>query len=137
VILGTPAHMSPEQARGQVLDKRTDIWAFGWVLFELMTGRAAFKGGTVSDTIAAILDRDPDWQALPETTPANVRRLLRRCLEKNARRRLRDIGDARVELDEAIAGPGAEAAPVVAASRLTHWIAAGAGVGLGLAVLGG
>ena len=90
--------MSPEQARGQAVDKRTDIWAFGCVLYEMLTGRAAFARETVSDTIAAILEREPDWTALPPTTPPYVSRLLERCLEKDPTRRLRDIGDARVEL---------------------------------------
>jgi Tol biopolymer transport system component len=101
VILGTTAYMSPEQARGQAVDKRTDIWAFGCVLFDMLTGRAAFSGKTVSDTIAAILERQPDWSALPASTPPNVRHLLAHCLEKDPKRRRRDIGDVRVELDDA------------------------------------
>ena len=100
VILGTAAYMSPEQARGLVLDKRTDIWAFGCVLYETLTGRVPFKGATVSDTIVAILSGEPDWEALPDATPAGVRVLLQRCLEKDPKRRLRDIGDARIELDQ-------------------------------------
>ena len=102
VILGTAAYMSPEQTRGRPVDKRTDVWAFGCVLYEMLTGRAAFAGETVSDTIAAILGREPDWTALPETTPAGVRRLLQRCLERDPKRRLRDIGDARTEIDALI-----------------------------------
>jgi len=101
MILGTAAYMSPEQARGQAIDKRTDIWAFGCVLYEMLIGRAPFAGDTPSDTIAAILDRDPNWKALPEFTPSSVRRLLRRCLEKDPKRRLPDIADARIEIDEA------------------------------------
>jgi hypothetical protein len=101
LIVGTVAYMSPEQARGQPVDKRTDIWAFGCVLYEMLTGRAAFAGETVSDTIAAVLDRDPDWAALPTTTPASIRSLLRRVLERDLKRRLRDIGDAGVELSSA------------------------------------
>jgi eukaryotic-like serine/threonine-protein kinase len=100
-LLGTPAYMSPEQARGRALDKRTDIWSFGCVLFEMLTGRAAFADETVSDTIARVLERDVDWQALPASTPARVRDLLRRCFQKDASRRLRDIGDARMELEDA------------------------------------
>ena len=100
VILGTAAYMSPEQARGKPVDKRSDVWAFGCVLYEMLTGRAAFDGETVSDTIVAILERQPDWSALPATTPPGIRRLLQRCLEKDVKSRLRDIGDARVELDE-------------------------------------
>ena len=99
MIIGTPAYMSPEQARGQVIDKRTDIWAFGCVLYELLTARAAFPGATMSDTVAKILEGEPDWSALPSMTPPSLARLLRRCLEKDPRRRLRDIGDALAELD--------------------------------------
>ena len=98
-ILGTAAYMSPQQARGQVVDKRADIWAFGCVLYEMLTGRVAFSGETVSDTIGKILEREPDWSALPPTTPAVIRRLLRRCLAKDPRQRLRDIGDVRIEID--------------------------------------
>jgi Tol biopolymer transport system component len=103
-ILGTPAYMSPQQARGQLVDKRTDIWAFGCVLFEMLSGSPTFKGGTISDTIAAILEREPAWNQLPVATPPTVRRL-RRCLEKDPKRRLRDIGDARIELEEALTNP--------------------------------
>ncbi len=85
-IVGTPAYMSPEQARGQAIDKRTDIWAFGCVLFEMLTGRVVFAGATISDTIAAILQREPDWSALPADTPPGIGQLLRRCLEKIGRR---------------------------------------------------
>ena len=103
VIAGTAAYMSPEQARGKAVDKRTDIWAFGCVLYEMLTARPAFAGGeTVSDTIAAILEREPDWSALPAQTPVSIRRLLQRCLEKDPKRRLRDIGDARLEIEEAL-----------------------------------
>jgi serine/threonine protein kinase len=91
--------MSPEQARGKTVDKRTDIWAFGCVLYEMLTGRTAFPGETLSDTIVAILDRAPDWSAVPAGTPVAVLRLLHRCLEKDARKRLRDIGDARADLE--------------------------------------
>ena len=102
-ILGTPAYMSPEQARGKPVDKRTDIWAFGCVLYEMLTGKEAFRGETVSDTIAAVLEREPDWKVVPTATPAKVQNLLHRCLEKNVNRRLRDIGDARIELLDALA----------------------------------
>jgi serine/threonine protein kinase/Tol biopolymer transport system component len=100
-ILGTPAYMSPEQARGRPLDKRTDIWSFGCVLFEMLTGRSAFGGDTISDTIARVLERDVDWNALPRACPPRVRDVLRRCLQKDVNRRMRDIGDARLELEEA------------------------------------
>ena len=99
LILGTASYMSPEQARGHSVDKRGDIWAFGGVLYEMLTGRLAFPGGTVSDTIAKILERDPDWSALPATTPEPVRRVLVRCLAKKPQQRLRDIGDVRIEID--------------------------------------
>jgi eukaryotic-like serine/threonine-protein kinase len=100
VIAGTAAYMSPEQARGQLTDKRTDIWAFGCVLYEMLTGRAAFGSATITDTLVAVLEREPDWSALPASTPTGVRNLLRRCLEKNRKQRLRDIADARHELVE-------------------------------------
>lgn len=99
-VLGTAAYMSPEQARGKAVDKRTDVWGFGCVLYEMLTGRAAFARETVSDTNAAILEHDADWSLLPKSTPPSVARLLRRCLEKDAKRRLRDIGDAALELAE-------------------------------------
>ena len=104
-VLGTPAYMSPEQARGKPVDKRTDIWAFGCVLYEMLTGKRAFQGETVSDTIVAMLEREPDWQALPETTPFSIRVLLRRCLQKEMNKRARDAGDARIEIEEALAAP--------------------------------
>ena len=101
LILGTAAYMSPEQARGLKVDKRADVWAFGCVLYEMVTKRVAFGGETVSDTIAAILGQDVDWNALPTSTPQSVHRLLHRCLVKDVTRRLRDIGDARLDLAEA------------------------------------
>jgi Tol biopolymer transport system component len=100
VILGTAAYMSPEQARGKAVDKRADIWSFGCLLYECLTGRQAFAGETVSDMIARILQGEPDWNALPAQTPERIRGMLRRCLEKDARRRLRDIGDARLEIED-------------------------------------
>ncbi len=106
-ILGTASYMSPEQARGKAVDERTDIWAFGCVLYEGLTGRVAFRGDTASDIIAAILDREPDWRALPESTPPSVRGVLRRCMQKDANRRLHDIADARIEIEEALADPDA------------------------------
>ncbi len=106
LILGTPAYMSPEQARGTPVDKRTDVWAFGCVLYEMLTGREAFPGNTVSDIIAAILEREPNWEVLPTRTPAPIRRLLRRCLDRDPKRRLRDIGDALADIDDT-SNPGA------------------------------
>lgn len=105
VVLGTAAYMSPEQARGRSLDKRTDIWSFGALLFECLTGRRPFEGPTISDLMAKILEREPDWDLLPPATPPLVRILLRRCLAKERNKRLRDIGDARVEIENAIADP--------------------------------
>jgi serine/threonine-protein kinase len=105
VLLGTAAYMSPEQARGKPVDKRSDIWAFGAVLLETLTGRKAFGGDTITDMIAAVVAREPEWERLPADTPKAVTRLLRRCLEKDQEQRLRDIGDARLELEEMLANP--------------------------------
>jgi serine/threonine protein kinase/Tol biopolymer transport system component len=126
MILGTAAYMSPQQARGQVVDKRADIWAFGCVLYEMLTGRVAFAGETVSDTIGKILEREPDWSALPPTTPAVIRRLLHHCLAKDPKQRLRDIGDVRIEID-AIDEPLPEGsdvtmAPAAPARTRTTWL---------------
>jgi eukaryotic-like serine/threonine-protein kinase len=103
-VLGTPAYMSPEQARGQTVDKRTDIWAFGCVVYEMLAGRAAFARSTTSDTIASVLGHEPDWSQLPATAPPSIRHLLQRCLEKDPRRRLHDIADARIEIDDVLTG---------------------------------
>jgi Tol biopolymer transport system component len=122
-ILGTAAYMSPEQARGHRVDKRGDIWAFGCVLYEMLTGRLTFPGETVSDTIAKILEREPDWSALPAATPTSIRRLLFRCLAKDPRQRLRDIGEARIEIDtidELL--PGAAVAPPAPARIQRTWL---------------
>ncbi len=120
VILGTVGYMAPEQARGGVVDKRADIWAFGVVLWEMLAGRRLFAGETVSDTLAAVLKTEVDWSLLPAETPGAIRRLLRRCLERDRRRRLADVADARLEIEEAVAGSGAEA-PRRAEARPT-WI---------------
>ena len=137
LILGTAAYMSPEQARGRVVDKRTDVWAFGCVLYELLTGQAAFPGETASDTIGAILNREPDWNQLPPGVPPSVMTLLRRCLEKDAKKRKRDIGDARAEIDDALARPSADGAAGDASTASTGavrrhsvvpWLVAAAGV---------
>jgi len=104
-ILGTPAYVSPEQARGKTLDKRSDVWAFGCLLYELLTGQRAFHGETITDTIAKVLERDPDWDLLPSSTPASVRDLLRQCLEKDVNQRLADLADVRQQLEEAAAAP--------------------------------
>ena len=110
LILGTAAYMSPEQARGQATDKRTDIWAFGCVVYELLTGRRAFAGETTSDTIASVLTGEPDWTALPAATPPGVMQLLQRCLTKDPFHRLRDIGDARIALETSEHAARADAA---------------------------
>ena len=101
IILGTAAYMSPEQARGKTVDKRADIWAFGVVLFEMLTGRQVFDGTDISLTLAAVLRQDLDWTELPSDTPHSIRRLLRRCLERDHKRRLPEIGTARLEIDDA------------------------------------
>jgi serine/threonine protein kinase/tetratricopeptide (TPR) repeat protein len=130
VILGTAAYMSPEQARGKPVDKRADIWAFGCVLYEMLTGGGPFAGETVSDMIAKALEREPDWHALPASTPTRLRELLRQCLQKDQHHRLHDIGDARIEIEEAQAGrTGSQ--PVV------RTIAAAGGVAVALALVGG
>jgi len=142
VILGTAGYMSPEQARGKAVDRRADIWAFGVVLHEMLTGQRAFEGETISDTFAAILRAEPDHAALPALSPG-VRAMLLRCLEKDPRRRLRDIGEALLVLEDALAGreaapaatAPAPAAPAPRANRLA-WMAALVAVAI-LAVLGG
>ena len=106
VIMGSgQSYMSPEQARGQTIDKRTDIWAFGCVLYEVLTGKQVFGGETLTDILAAIVHNDPNWEALPEGTPRAIQRLLRRCLEKNPHDRLHHIADARIEVREALSEP--------------------------------
>jgi len=143
-ILGTAAYMSPEQARGRAVDRRTDIWAFGCVVYEMLTGRRAFEGETASDTLAAVLRQDVDWSALPANTPAELRRLLRRCLQREPRERLHDIADARIILEEIRSGRDeiaiASATASAAGSRrgILPWVAsafvvgglAGAGIGM-------
>jgi len=120
VILGTVAYMSPEQARGKPVDRRTDLWAFGCVLYEMLTGTRAFGGETVTDTLSAIISQQPEWERLPAGTPEPVRRLLRRCLEKRPTHRLRDAADARLELLEA-ADPAAMATTAGEARRPNRW----------------
>ncbi len=135
VILGTAAYMAPEQARGLTVDKRADIWAFGVVFFEMLTGKRLFEGETVSDTLAAVLRQEIDWTALPAGTPAAIRQLLRRCLARSPKNRLRDIGDARLVLDEVAAGrpeenvvsgsvPGDSATRLAPTRRQRPWLAA-------------
>ncbi len=120
-IVGTAAYMSPEQARGQPVDKRTDIWAFGCVLFEMLTGRPAFARHTLSDTLARILGSDPDWDGLPDSTPGSIRRLLQRCLEKDSKRRIHDIADARIEIEDALASPTRAELSATTAAPAARW----------------
>ncbi|MGH9443962.1 MAG: protein kinase domain-containing protein, partial [Thermoanaerobaculia bacterium] len=130
MILGTAAYMSPEQARGSKVDKRADIWAFGVVLWEMLTGKRLFQGETISDTLAAVLRADVDLAAMPPSTPPAIRRLLRRCLDRNPKNRLHDIADARIVLDEVERGSalepaaGTTAAAVVPHSRIAWPLAA-------------
>jgi hypothetical protein len=119
VILGTAAYMSPEQAHGKAVDKRTDIWAFGCVLYELLTGKQSFHGESTAEILAAVLKEEPDWQAIPASTPVKIRELLGRCFQKNLRQRLHDAADARIEIEEALAAPAtAESAPPLKGIRL-------------------
>jgi eukaryotic-like serine/threonine-protein kinase len=99
--------MSPEQAKGRPVDKRADTWAFGAVLYEMLTGTRAFEGAETSDVLAAVLRAEPEWPRLPADTPASIRRLLRRCLQKDAKKRLADAADARLEIEDALASPAA------------------------------
>ena len=104
-VMGTPAYMSPEQARGKQADKRSDIWSFGCIMYQMLTGQLPFEGETATDTLARIIERQPDWEKLPQETPTNIRTLLRRCLEKKPQQRLRDIGDAVIEISETLNMP--------------------------------
>jgi serine/threonine-protein kinase len=132
LILGTAAYMSPEQAKGRPIDHRADIWAFGCVLYEMLSGTRAFAGDDVTDTLVAVMSKDPDWRRLPSSTPEPIRRLLRRCLAKNASERLRSIGDAKLELAEASAAASTDPPTISARARqpargLSWWgVAAGA-----------
>src|SRR5262249_14441141 len=118
LIVGTPTYMSPEQARGQPVTKQTDIWAFGCVLYELLTGKQAFQGETVTDTFVAVLEREPDWTQLPASVSPRLRDLLRLCLKKNARNRRSTAADVRIDIELTLKEPAAESAlPVPAKSR--------------------
>jgi serine/threonine-protein kinase len=120
-ILGTAAYMAPEQAKGRAADKRADIWAFGVVLFEMLTGERLFTGETVSDTLASVLKTEPDWGALPAAVPSRLRRLLRLCLDKDPKRRLRDIGDARVQIENLLTGAPEETDAAAMAGKGSVW----------------
>jgi hypothetical protein len=132
IILGTAAYMSPEQARGKFVDKRTDIWALGCVLFEMLTGGRAFPGDDATDTIVAVVSKDPEWSALPTTVPSGIRRLLRRALEKDPKRRLDSAAGARIEIDEAVQAPPASDVAAAAQSarrgRTLPWTIAAAAI---------
>jgi Tol biopolymer transport system component len=121
VILGTAAYMSPEQAKGKAVDKRTDIWAFGCVLYELLTGKQAFHGEDITDILAAVVRAEPDWSLLPASTPSKIRDVLQRCLQKDKALRLRDAGDACIEIREALTAPASAASVNVTANRLAGW----------------
>ena len=112
LVLGTPAYMAPEQALGKTADKRADIWSFGCVLYEMLTGKRAFAGAEISDTLSRVISSDPDWAALPPSTPGPIRRLVRRCLEKPVNKRLADIADARLDIEEALSPSGSSAGPI-------------------------
>ena len=121
VLLGTAAYMSPEQAKGKPVDRRADIWAFGCVLYEMLTAKMAFSGETVTDTLAAVVMKDPDWSQLPANAPTRVRVLLQRCLQKDVKQRLQAIGEARITLDEILAGAPEPLEPTSPARRWHHW----------------
>lgn len=129
-LLGTPTYMAPEQARGKSIDRRIDVWAFGCVLYECLAGKRAFPGSTVSDVLAAVIEREPDWSALPTATPLRVRELLRRCLTKDVRQRLRDVGEARIVLESPHDPAGSPLAgrTTSAKGRILLWSLAGAAV---------
>jgi Tol biopolymer transport system component len=133
VIMGTAAYMSPEQASGKTADRRADIWSFGAVLYEMLAGKKAFEGESVSDTIASVLKLDPDWDALPDATPASIHKLVRRCLTKDRKQRLQAIGEARIVLEESPSQTEPTEGPPV--QRLIPWIAATAAAIIALAAL--
>ena len=146
VILGTAAYMSPEQAKGKPVDRRADIWSFGVVLMEMLTGRQMYAGETAAETLAFVMTKDPVFDALPAHTPAAIRKLLKRCLDKDPKRRLRDIGEARIAIEEALSGTAPEVAPApplprlpVAspASRPVAWMAVSAAAAVAALVLAG
>jgi eukaryotic-like serine/threonine-protein kinase len=132
ILLGTASYMSPEQAKAKPVDRRADIWAFGCVLYEMCTGKKAFEGDAVTETLAAVLKNEPDWKPLPAATPMRVRVLLQRCLQKDSKQRLQAIGDARISLDEVLSGAPEAAPGIVAASpawrRALPWAVASVAV---------
>jgi serine/threonine-protein kinase len=136
VILGTAAYMSPEQAKGRPADKRSDIWAFGCVVYEMLTGKRAFEGDDITDVMAAVVRAEPDWNRLPDTVPSALRRLLRRCLQKDKTTRLHDVGDASLELDDLLVAPAADVPIPMPVRRRTGLVAACGLLGLALFAMG-
>ena len=139
VIMGTAAYMSPEQASGETADKRSDIWSFGVVLFEMLTGQRLFTGKTVSHVLAKVLERDLDLTVLPTTTPAPIKRLLRRCLEREQKRRLRDVGEALSDLEEAATAPPEDSSVTASVVQPAGWRQAlpwVAGIAIGGVIVG-
>jgi serine/threonine protein kinase/tetratricopeptide (TPR) repeat protein len=136
-VMGTPAYMSPEQARGKSTDHHTDIWSFGCIMYQMLTGKLPFEGETATDTVAQILEREPDWQALPQETPENICVLLRQCLEKNQDERLADIACAAIEIKETLTLPGTATATKSKTPVLTLWrLVVAIGLTAGAIVLG-
>ncbi len=143
MILGTAAYMSPEQAKGRAVDARADIWAFGAVLYEMLTGRQAFQGEDVTDVLVAVMSKEPAWDAMPGSTPRAIRTLIRRCLEKNLRRRLGHAGEARIQIEDVVSGAAPDEPAVTAsavAPRIPLWrraLPAGVAMGLTAVIAGG
>jgi serine/threonine protein kinase len=143
VIAGTPAYMSPEQTRGNAVDRRTDVWSFGCLLYELMVGHCPFSGQTVSDTIARVLTEEPDWKAVPAALPQRGLELLQHCLEKDQNRRRRDIGDVRIELEQILKAVDlniGSSVPLASASQKNWrhkllWPAAGLAIAAGVSAM--
>ena len=135
VLLGTAAYMSPEQARGKRVDRRADIWAFGCVLYEMLTAKTCFAEETISDTLAAIIRGVPEWSCLPDSIPPRISELLRRCLQKDPKQRLQSIGDARIAIQEALSGAGVEQTGVVRAVVQPNWLRALPWAALALAIV--
>jgi serine/threonine-protein kinase len=135
IILGTAAYMAPEQARGKAIDKRADIWAFGCVLFEMLTGQRAFAGEDTTDTLAFVITKEPDWRLLPSQTPAAIRKILTRCLQKDRSRRLRDMGDVRLDLDEATGEADANGSTSPGLTQSPNTLRRRVFIGIGIAIV--
>src|SRR5262249_48231178 len=124
VVVGTAAYMSPEQAKGKPAERTVDVWAFGCVLYEMLTGNAPFAGETLGEILAAVLTVEPDWKRLPTATPVSIRRLLRRCLQKDRKERLQHVGDARIEINEARSASDLDREPQRKVSGSRQWLPA-------------